>query len=181
MGQPMSPVGGSRRLGQFSLSPGGAMDSSCGDIRRRARTDNARARGRVFAVAAAVASALAFAAVGAATGVQALTTQSYCLRTVAPMTKCPDTLPRHTFDQNTANGEQGRNNAFANKCEKITWWDNEGEVWSRRCEAKLSVTGRWNDNFDPGDPAPNTDALLMVYCGNNINYGYMYLRCVGAY
>ncbi len=108
-------------------------------IPRRASHRTSRVHARWTVVAAATGTALSFAAVSTSHAIYTLT---YCERTVAPMTKCADLPPRHSYDQNNANGVQGRDNAFANKCEKMSWWANESEVWSQRCEAKLSVVGR---------------------------------------
>lgn len=114
----------------------------------------------------------------------ALNVVGYCEKVVPPRTKCSDSPARHTYDNNTANGVQGRNNAFGRKCEKMTWWSNERELWSRRCASRLSVTGYWYDGAD-GIPdcncGPNTEWLLKVWVGNDLSDGYMYLDGRGAY
>lgn len=110
----------------------------------------------------------------------AYTVVHYCQRTVGPMTKCSEASPRHSYTYNTANGVQGRENAFANKCQKITYWDDEVDVWSRTCATGISVGGRWDD-WSGQWMGDNPGYLLRGYVGNNINYGHMYLDGAGAY
>ena len=129
-----------------------------------------------------VALALLAGGVVLAETAQALTTLRYCGKTVAPRTKCDESPDRHTYDRNTVNAVQGRANAFESKCEKMTWWNNEGDVWSRRCRAgSLSVSGHYLDTSPMTEPTlPNDRHLLKVYVGND-HWDHMYIYGVGAY
>lgn len=137
-------------------------------------------RRRRVAPACIAALAATLAGLSAGSIAQATTTIRYCSQTVAPYTKCPDSPNRHTYDTNTVNAVQGRANAWESKCEKMTWWSDENDIFSRRCRAgSLSVSGSWSDrSFTCCEP--NDRHLLKVYVGNDF-FDYMYIYGVGAY
>lgn len=91
----------------------------------------------------------------------------YCGLDVGPRSSCNDPQDRHTYEENIASSLNGH----WPMCEKIFAWNDESDIWSRRCADRINVRGSWCDSmFNCTDFNENTQYLLKVKVGNDARY-----------